>query len=187
MNHAEQGAPGRATLARALLLSLPLVLAFSLLGVPSSSALPGGGLKAARPYASTHSAGQNARAFNDGLTRWEYMCVGDQARFKVTKASIVMWARGARINGFHFKYRLVAAGTDGQPQWWSNWSGNVTHSFKTNAKVTRWMTAPALGQSFGTTTDWDMEVKLKYPRSLRKAYRYKWRFPIAEPQCGVLG
>jgi hypothetical protein len=65
---------------------------------------------------------------------------------------VVMWSNGGnRVTGFHFGYRLVANGTDGQPQWSSNWSDDVTVSFKQGKSVCKWMTAPALGQSFGPT------------------------------------
>jgi hypothetical protein len=47
------------------------------------------------------------------------------------------------------------------------------------------MTAPKLGQSFSTVASYDLEVKLKYPRSLRKAYSYKYRVKFTNPSCGL--
>lgn len=142
---------------------------------------------AAAPRSSTHGAGQNHKAYNDRHIRYDYKCdIKGRPIFKITKASIVMWTRGARIKGLEFKYRLVPRGTDGQPQWWSNWSSNSSIRFKQGTVQTRWMHAAALGQSFSSTAAWDVEVKLKYPRSLRKAFSYKYRINIPSPQCGVL-
>ncbi|HET8970262.1 MAG TPA: hypothetical protein VFN19_04315 [Candidatus Nanopelagicales bacterium] len=134
----------------------------------------------------THGVGQNKPKYNDARARWTYRCVKEQTNFKIVSASTVMWSRGDRIKGFHFKYRLVAQGTAGQPQWWSNWSKNTTASFKQGKTKSIWMNAGGLGQSFSSTASWDMEIKLKYPRSLRKAYRYKYRKNIPSPQCGAL-
>lgn len=141
----------------------------------------------AAAWQATYGAGQNTPFYNDNWARSWYSCVGDKAVFKITRASIYMWSRGKdRIKGFQFKYRLVLKGTEGQPQWFSNWSKNKSVSFKKNKKIGRWMTAGALGQSFGSTAEWDMEIKLKYPRSLRSAFRAKYRMPLGSPQCGVL-
>lgn len=144
-------------------------------------------MAAGKGWLVSYGAGITSPAYVDRNAKYWYQCVSDQTNFKITKASIVMWSKGVdRIKGFHFKYRLVARGSDGQPQWWSNWSKNVTVSFKTNKKYSRWMNAPKLGQSFSSTAAWDMEIKLKYPRSLRTAFRQKYRVPIVTPQCGVL-
>lgn len=142
-------------------------------------------LSATSKRAGAHGAGQNGPRYSDGAARYTYRCVGEQARFKITSAKIVMWSRGQRIKGFHFKYRLVAQGTEGQPQWWSNWSDNVKTSFPQGRTKSFWMNAGGLGQSFSSLAAWDMEIKLKYPRSLRRAYRYKYRRHIASPQCGA--
>ncbi|MEZ5119935.1 MAG: hypothetical protein R2686_08550, partial [Candidatus Nanopelagicales bacterium] len=138
------------------------------------------------PSSSTHGAGMNKPANNDGSIVYKHRCVGDTTDFKITQATIKMWSRGDRIKGFHFKYRLVAAGTEGQPQWWSNWSEPVKKSFKANRVASMSLTAPGLGQSFSSTAAWEAEVKLKYPRSKRPAKRYKYRLPVTTPQCGIL-
>jgi len=46
-----------------------------------------------------------------------------------------------------------------------------------------WMKAGPQGQAWNPAADWDLEVKLKYPRSLRTAWRYKYRLHIPEPTC----
>ncbi len=135
-----------------------------------------------RPFGRTHGAGSNKPAYNDGQVKWRYMCIPGTTRFKVTRASIVMWSRGDRIKGFEFKYRVipVAPGLNiGQ-----DWSGTVKTSFPQGSNQTRRMTAGALGQSRGSELDWGIEVRLKYPRSLRLAKRYKWQIDIVEPPCG---
>lgn len=177
-----------------------VAVAGTFISVPAEAAAPGaapsgGGGIAGRPapmaaakgWLASYGAGIKSPAYVDKNAKYWYQCVSDQTKFKITRASIVMWSNGVdRIKGFHFKYRLVARGTDGQPQWWSNWSKNVTASFKTNKKISRWMNASKLGQSFSSTAAWDMEIKVKYPRSLRTAFRQKYRVPIVTPQCGVL-
>lgn len=128
-------------------------------------------------------AGQNAPRYTDGYARWWYRCL-DSGNFKVTDARIVMWSKGRnRVKGFQFKYRLVHNGTAGQPQWFSNWSANRSVSFRQGTVQSRWLSAGALGQSFGAAADWDIEIKLKYPRSLRPAYRFKYRRALPEPPC----
>ena len=147
---------------------------------------PGQVAAAGPPNASSHGAGMNKPANNDGSIVYKSRCVGSSTNFKITQATIKMWSTGDRIKGFHFKYRLVAAGTEGQPQWWSNWSKPVKASFKANRVTSLLMTAPGLGQSFSSTAAWEAEVKLKYPRSLRPAKRYKYRLPVTTPQCGFV-
>lgn len=149
-------------------------------GIVSPGAASAGG-----PHSSTHGAGTNKPRNNDNVPQYKYRCISED-RFKVTQASIKMWSRGDRIKGFHFKYRFVAAGTAGQPQWWSNWSETVKKSFSSNQVKSIWMTAPRLGQSFSTASSWDLEVKLKYPRSKRPAKRYKYRVSATLPDCGGL-
>jgi hypothetical protein len=140
---------------------------------------------AARPQSSTHGAGTNNPNYNNGSVNVSYRCLdsGVVPNFKITGARMVMWSNGARIKGFHFKYRLVAHGTDGQLQYWSNWSDNVSVSFPQGTPQAKWMSAPALSQSFSTASAWDVEAKVKYPRSLRTAYRYKWRINLTNPAC----
>jgi len=111
----------------------------------------------------------------------------DPNNFKVTKASIYMWAHGNRIKGFQFKYRFLPAGTEGQPQFWSNWSDTAKESFDTNQLASKLMVAGPLGQSFSSGSDWEMEIWLKYPRSWRPAHKFKMRFTITEPECGLFG
>lgn len=135
----------------------------------------------------TYGAGQNAPSYNDGIARWWYSCVPDQAVFKVTRASIYVWSKGKdRVKGAEFKYRLAARGTDGQIQWWSNWSKTAKYKTKKNKKFKGWLNATGLGQSFSSASSWDMEINLKYPRSLRKAYSKKYRVHVPSPQCGPL-
>jgi len=135
-----------------------------------------------------HGAGQNAPRFNDWLPRITYSCLPDgSTRFRLTGARIVMFTNGdQRIKGFQFKYRLVPDGTDGQPVPYANWSNNATTSFSQGSVRTTWMNAGQLGQTHSTLADWDIELKLKYPRSLRTAFRYKYRRNLTEPQCGVI-
>jgi hypothetical protein len=133
-----------------------------------------------------YGAGTDAPKYKNTIARWSYYCVGETTNFKIANASINMWSNGKRIKGFHFKYRLVDSGTAGRPQWFSNWSKNVTTSFKQGSRVNHPMNAAGLGQSFSSAASWDMEIKLKYPRSKRKAYREKYRVRISTPQCGVL-
>lgn len=133
----------------------------------------------------THGAGVNHPRFNDFRVNYLYQCAGaDSSRFRVTSASIYMWSRGDRIKGFQFKYRLVPAGTAGQIQAWSNWSKNVSVSFPQGSTRGQWMAAGALNQTRSVEAAWEMEVKLKYPRSLRPAKRYKYRLTFANPPCG---
>lgn len=140
------------------------------------------------PGSATHGAGVNQPRYDDASVSWEYTCLPDgSSRFRVQRASIVMWSKGARIKGFHFKYRLVPTGTDGQIQLPYNWSKNARVSFPQGSRQSSWVTAGRLGQSFGSDLGWDIEVKLKYPRSLRIAYRYKYRLSMAAtPACGGL-
>lgn len=141
----------------------------------------------AATWQGTYGAGANKPKYNDGGVKFRYQCVGDSTNFKITGASIYMWSRGKdRIKGFQFKYRLVPAGTDGQLQFAWNWSKNTTVNFKKNKRTGGWVNASKLGQSFSSTASWDLEVKLKYPRSLRKAYTKKYRLHMATPQCGVV-
>ena len=157
-----------------------LALALLLMGTSLEPA------SAAAPASATHGAGTNKPAYNNGAANYFYKCketaLGGTV-FKITGANIVMWSKGARIKGFQFKYRLVADGTDGQPQWWSNWSDNAATSFPQGSVQTLRMNAGPLGQSFDPAASWDFEVKLKYPRSLRHAYRYKYRLNLPSPAC----
>ena len=134
--------------------------------------------------ASNVGAGQNSPRFNDWHARYWYTCPA-QGIFKVTNAKIVMWSKGGnRVKGFQFKYRIVPQGTDGQPVPFSNWSDNVSTSFDQGTVHSIWMTAGSQGQSWSSAAAWDMEIKLKYPRSLRTAYRFKYRKAIPSPDCG---
>lgn len=133
----------------------------------------------------THGAGINSPNYNDFRVQTYYVCADDDStRFRLTGASIYMWARGDRIKGFQFKYRLVAAGTAGQIQAWSNWSKNVSVSFPQGSNRQQWMNAGRLGQTRSAELAWELEVKLKYPRSLRPAKRYKYRLAFINPTCG---
>ena len=193
----------RRTVLRSLAASMTLALVLALASPGTATAQPGpadtrAGSSAvaavtsalrvsAASWQGSYGAGQNKPFYNDGAAKSWYTCVGDKTIFKITQASIYMWSRGEdRIKGFQFKYRLVAKGTEGQPQWYSNWSKNTSVSFKKNKKIGRWMNAAALGQSFSSTAEWDMEIKLKYARSLRTAFRAKYRMHMGSPQCGVL-
>lgn len=99
------------------------------------------------------------------------------------KARTIMWARGSRIKGFHFKARLVVAGSDGQIQS-TAWSDNFVRGFApTSAQVRKGMVA--LLPSQNANADWDIEVKMKFPRSIGTAYRHKFRVPFVEPDCGI--
>ena len=199
----DQASFSRRTVLRPLVASMTLALVLTLASPGTASAQPAPAdaraessavaavtsslMVSAASWQGTYGAGQNKPFYNDGAAKSWYTCVGDKTLFKITQASIYMWSRGKdRIKGFQFKYRLVAKGTEGQPQWYSNWSKNTSVSFKKNKKIGRWMNAAALGQSFSSTAAWDMEIKLKYPRSLRTAFRAKYRMPMGSPQCGVL-
>lgn len=140
-------------------------------------------------------AGQNKPRYNDRQVRFWFSCYKDTARFRVTGASIVMWSNGVkadRIEGFHFKYRLVPRGTEGRLQLASKWSTNRSVSFKkakkakSYRKVSQWMNAPALKDTHSSAAAWDLEIKLKYVRPLRVDYTYKYRIAINTPQCGLL-
>jgi hypothetical protein len=129
-------------------------------------------------------AGQNNPRFNDGYARYWYSCT-DEGNFKIDQAKIVMWSNGRnRVKGFHFKYRIVAADTEGQPVTYSNWSPNTSVSFDQGTVQSKWMTSGAQGQAWNPAADWDLEIKLKYPRSLRTAYSFKYRRDFIEPTCG---
>ena len=199
----DQASFSRRTVLRPLVASMTLALVLTLASPGTASAQPApadartessavaavtSSLRmSAASWQGTYGAGQNKPFYNDGAAKSWYTCVGDKTLFKITQASIYMWSRGKdRIKGFQFKYRLVGKGTEGQPQWYSNWSKNKSVSFKKNKTIGRWMNAAALGQSFSSTAEWDMEIKLKYPRSLRTAFRAKYRMPMGSPQCGVL-
>lgn len=130
-------------------------------------------------------AGQNRPAYDDYYARWTYSCTAE-GNFKATGARIVMWSKGRnRVKGFQFKYRIVPAGTvQGQPVPYSNWSSNASTSFDQGTVQSKWMAAGPQGQSWSPGADWDMQIKLKYPRSLRSAYRYQYTRPLLEPSCG---
>lgn len=106
---------------------------------------------------------------------------GPRVRVKVRS---IMWAQGGSINGFHFKVRLVPAGTDGQLQLAYAWSDNFVRSFSpTPSRVQKGMVGWAPSQD--ATAEWEIEVKLKYTRALgRPAYRAKFRIPFNAPDCG---
>jgi len=143
-----------------------------------------GGVAPASGAATGVGAGQNSPKYNDKLARSTYTCTAE-GNFKITSAKIVMWSNGGnRVKGFEFKYRVVPAGTEGQFQFQSNWSSNASTSFKQGTVQARWMTAGPQGQAWNPAADWDMEIKLKYPRSLRTAYRSKYRIGLVEPSCG---
>lgn len=156
-------------------------------GVPLVSLLVAMGGTAAPASAAPERVGlgQNAPNFNDGYARWTYTCT-DQGYFKATSARIVMWSNGRnRVKGFHFKFRIVPAGTaPGQPVPYSNWSSNATTSFDQGTVQSKWMNAGAPeAQVWNPEADWDMHIKVKYPRSLRTAYRYDYTRPLIEPTC----
>lgn len=128
-------------------------------------------------------AGVNKPKYNDWQVKWFYSCT-DEGNFKADKAKIVMFSTGGnRVKGFHFKYRIVPGDTEGQPIPWANWSANTAVSFDQGTVQTTWMTAGPQGQSWNPAADWDLEVKLKYPRSKRTAWRYKYRVALTEPTC----
>ena len=167
---------------RKTLLSLGMValMAVGLLGLPQAGAEVRGNV--------AHSDGNRGyfapanRAAGFTLTP---DCVdtsyGPRVRVKVRS---IMWAQGGSINAFHFKVRLVPAGTDGQLQLAYAWSDNFVRSFdSTSSRVQKGMVGWAPSQD--ATAEWEIEVKLKYGRSAgRPAYRAKFRIPFNAPDCG---
>lgn len=106
----------------------------------------------------------------------------------VVSVSTTIWANGARIKGIHFKARLVPGaygGTSvddgGTLQHPYNWSDNQTVGFRQGSRAF-YNFAVALPRQDALGT-WDLEVKFKFPRSLRTAYRYKFRVPFQEIDC----
>jgi hypothetical protein len=173
---------------RGVLIVILAVAACLTAGPAESASSAGSGSGAAKVATRLYGAGTNAPSYNDAKPIFTTSCFGEGGSgiFKVNSAKIVMWSRGERIKGFQMKYRLVPSGTDGMLQTSSNWSANVSTSFNQGTTQTTWMKAGALGQSFGTGVPWDIEIKLKYPRSLRTAFRFKYRRAITNPDCGLV-
>lgn len=129
---------------------------------------------------------RGGRQYGWGGMSWTAACTSDN-RFRATSASLNVWANGQRINGIRFRYRIVPAGTAGQPQLWINWSPWVTKSFPMNSFWRGRLTAGALDQTRGTLGDWDLEVNVRFNRVNGIDFRHKQRYPITNPSCGISG
>lgn len=127
-------------------------------------------------------AGSNQPNVNNWTPTWSFSCT-DRGYFRVEGASINMWSNGGnRVKGFQFKYRVVPQGTALAP--FSNWSSNVHTSFHQGAVRNIRMDAGPQGQAWDPGQAWALQIKLKYPRSLRTAWRFKYKKAIASPDCG---
>jgi hypothetical protein len=130
-------------------------------------------------------AGVNRPRFDDWSAAWTYRCTGE-GNFKVAGATIRMWSNGGnRVKGFQFKYRVVPQNTGLHLD--SNWSSNVHTSFSQGSAHSVWMKAGPQGQAWNPAGSWALELKLKYPRSLRTAWRFKYKKAINSPDCGGAG
>lgn len=162
-----------------------LVLIAALLAVTVPLSASPGPSRAAG-FGRTHGAGTNSPVATNGLINYRYRCYTSpmgRPVFKVSQASIYMWASGARIKGLQFKYKLrpLSEGL-GSTQ---NWSDNVAVSFNQGTSHGQWMRAGPIG-GVDASDDWEFEVKLKYPRSLRRAYRYQYSLSFTMPDnCGL--
>lgn len=174
-----------------------VVLAMSLLMVGSTTAIA----ETRQPTKPAGTEGNNAAYWtgspaNIGGTRGWYATTNNTYGFRhtvgcklnrrgtynfVVQASTTIWANGARINGTHFKARLVPEGTAGQPQALYTWSGNQTTSFPQGTLASANFAVMLPRQA--AMNNWDLEVKIKFPRSLRQAFRYKFRVPFQEIDC----
>lgn len=162
-----------------LIWGMVALMAVGLLGLPQAGAEVRGNVERSDGAWGWHAPG-NPNVGVDYLPECvDTSIYGPRLRVRVRT---VMWARGDRIDGFHFKVRLVPAGSDGRPVGRA-WSDNVTRSFATTSTtVRRLMTAWTPSED--PAADWEIEVKLKYSRSGgRLDYRRKFRVPITQPDC----